>query len=360
MVKCPLTGSTNTEIIYEQKGVPLLQNKVYPDEISAINAKLINVTLAQSLENGFVFSADFDESIIDYDQHYQNEQSNSPLFQKHLEEVYSILKKHEMLGKKIVEIGCGKAYFMNILLQKGEDITGFDPTYEGDSPRVIKDFFSDKYSNIGAESIILRHTLEHIPEPFHFIQTVANANKNKGLIYIEVPTFEWIVQNKATEDIFYEHCNYFTLETLQQFFGKSTGGHFFNGQYIYVIGDLSTVKAELPKIAFKKYEIKFDEKLNHYTNLLKTLKNVAIWGAGAKGSTFLNLTDKKRELVKCVIDINPKKQNQYIGGTGHKIIKPEDILNYEIENIIVMNINYLEEIKSMLPNKKINLITLNQ
>jgi hypothetical protein len=84
----------------------------------------------------------------------------------------------------------------------------------------------------------------------------------------------------------------------------------------------------------------------------------AIWGVGAKGSTFLNLLDKKAEKVACVVDINPKKQHQYVGGTGHYIIKPDEIQEYKIENIIVMNINYIDEIKAVTDPLNINLITL--
>jgi 2-polyprenyl-3-methyl-5-hydroxy-6-metoxy-1,4-benzoquinol methylase len=358
MIKCPLTGSTNTKVIYKQEEVPLLQNTVYPTRQQATSAKRINVTLAQSLDNGFVFSANFDDSIIDYDQHYQNEQSNSTFFKDHLYNVINILGKNNLLQKKIVEIGCGKAFFMDMLLEKGENVTGFDPTYEGNSPKVVKDFFSDKYSDIAAETIILRHTLEHIAKPFHFIQTIAKANNNKGFIYIEVPTFEWIVKHNASEDVFYEHCNYFTLETLQQFFTESVGGHFFNDQYIYVIADLSKVKSQLEKRDFKTYDIKFKDKISAYQKLVSENKNIAIWGAGAKGSTFLNLIDKDAAKIKCVIDINPKKQNQYIGGTGHTIIKPEDISKHGIDTVIVMNVNYINEIKSYTDPLKIKLITL--
>lgn len=358
MITCPLTGSSNTRVIYEQKNVPLIQNMVYPTAAAARAAKTIDVTLAQSLDNGFVFSANFDDSIIDYDQHYQNEQSNSNFFKEHLRGVIGILKQNNLLGKKIVEIGCGKAYFMNMLLDTGEDVIGFDPTYEGDSPKVVKDFFSDKYSDVGAESIVLRHTLEHIPNPFHFIQTVAKANNNKGFIYIEVPTFEWIVEHNASEDVFYEHCNYFTLETLQQFFTESVGGHFFNGQYIYVIADLGKVKKEVEKRPVKTYTIRFNDKIEEYKKLVSGGGNIAIWGAGAKGSTFLNLIDKEAKHVKCVIDINPKKQGQFIGGTGHPVIKPEDIRKHNIDTVIVMNINYIDEIKAVTDPLNIQLITL--
>jgi len=358
MIKCPLTGSPNTKIIYEQRAVPLIQNKVYPTKGEAKNAPCKDVILAQSLDNGFVFSADFTDAIIDYDMHYQNEQSNSAYFRRHLENVIEIMQHNETLNGKVVEIGCGKAYFMDMLLERGIDIIGFDPTYEGSSKKVVKDFFSDKYSDVGAEFIILRHTLEHISQPFHFIKTIAAANNYKGKIYIEVPTFEWIMEHNATEDIFYEHCNYFTLDTLQMLFKKSIGGHFFNGQYIYVIADLADVNEEIIKRTITPYAVKFKERLEEYDTLLNPLNSIAVWGAGAKGSTFLNLLDKEEKKVKVVIDINPKKQHQYVGGTGHYIIKPEELKEYGIENIVVMNINYIDEIKEVTEPQHIQLVTL--
>ncbi|RYD75841.1 MAG: class I SAM-dependent methyltransferase, partial [Sphingobacteriales bacterium] len=291
MIKCPLTGSSNVRVIYEQRSVPLIQNKVYPSKEEARAARCIDVTLAQSLDNGFVFSANFDDSIIDYDAHYQNEQSNSDFFKRHLENVISIMQEHRLLDGKVVEIGCGKAYFMNMLLEKGVDVIGFDPTYEGDSPKVVKDFFSDKYSDIAADFIILRHTMEHISHPFDFIKTIAAANNNKGKIFIEVPTFDWIAEHNATEDIFYEHCNYFTLDTLSMFFENSTGGSFFNGQYIYLIADLKDVKETIGQQPVKEYEVTFTKKLEEYEKLIGSMNKVAVWGAGAKGSTFLNLLD---------------------------------------------------------------------
>jgi hypothetical protein len=65
--------------------------------------------------------------------------------------------------------------------------------------------------------------------------------------------------------------------------------------------------------------------------------------------------DKKRDYIKAVIDINPKKQKKFIGGTGHEIVSPNN-LNF-FENIVVMNENYYDEIKKIV-GSKINLITL--
>ena len=100
------------------------------------------------------------------------------------------------------------------------------------------------------------------------------------------------------------------------------------------------------------------KELKNLKNMVKELSNVAIWGAGAKGSTFLNLVDKECNKIKCVIDINPKKQHQYIGGTGHYIITPKEIAEQHIENIIVMNINYIKEIEAVTAPLNIKLITI--
>ncbi len=48
-----------------------------------------------------------------------------------------VILRH-FLGKSLIEVGCGKGYFLEYLHQAGFDITGIDPAYEGDNPKVIK------------------------------------------------------------------------------------------------------------------------------------------------------------------------------------------------------------------------------
>lgn len=357
MILCPLTGSTNTKILYTQKDVPLFQNKTYNTSLEAKNAQKIDVTLAQCLDNGFVFSAGFDINLLEYNADYNNEQSSSGYFQQHLDAVIQRMQTQDLLAGKVLEIGCGKGYFLNLLLSKGVNVTGIDPTYEGESTLIIKDYYGDKYSYLEADFIILRHTLEHIPKPFEFIKMIAKANKYKGKIYIEIPTFDWIVNNNAVEDIFYEHCNYFVPDTIQLLFESCDCEYIFNGQYLGVIADLSRVKNTIETKAAIQYNLKFNEKIESYSSLVNRHQNVAIWGAGAKGSTFLNMVDKNCEKIKCVIDINPLKQGKYIAITGHPVISPSEINQYGIENIIVMNHNYYDEIKT-LSEGKANLIAL--
>jgi hypothetical protein len=69
-----------------------------------------------------------------------------------------------------------------------------------------------------------------------------------------------------------------------------------------------------------------------------------IWGAGAKGVTFLNMLDADRSRIAFVVDVNPRKQGKYVSGTGHRIESPAALAQHGIGNIIVMNESYRREI----------------
>jgi hypothetical protein len=346
--------------VFRQHRLPVFQNKVYATPVEAGAAEKGGVLLMKSKRSGFVFNHDFNPGIMNYDQNYHNEQSNSLVFKNHLTEVLELLKSFGIKNKKVVEVGSGKGIFFEMMMKEGIDCYGFDPAYEGDNPRITKDYFSNKYNGINAGVIIMRHTLEHIPNPFSFIHTLAAANNYQGHLFIEVPTFDWIKKKEAFWDIFYEHCNYFTEETLSVMFKEAKTGDFFGGQYIFLWADLKQLQNEIPaRIPAKVGEgLIFERKINFYSHFLKTSRPLLIWGAGAKGSTFLNLLDPDRNAVSCVVDINPAKQNRYIGGTGHKICSPEVLDTFSSGNILVMNENYLAEIRNSIKTDRINLFHL--
>src|SRR3546814_2174741 len=79
----------------------------------------------------------FDPSKLVYDQSYQNEQAVSGVFKNHLGTVTQIIRRH-FVDVSLIEVGCGKGYFLDHLQAQGYRITGIDPAYEGDNPNVVK------------------------------------------------------------------------------------------------------------------------------------------------------------------------------------------------------------------------------
>ncbi len=359
MMKCKICGCNDYSIIYELEDIPVFQNKVYDTENQALMAKTGNVKLVRCNKTNIIYNIEFNPELMVYNNQYQNEQNHSQFFKSYLLEILDLIKSKFNRAEKIVEIGCGKGYFIELLREHGFNAIGFDPAYEGESPYIYKSYFNGSNLDIHADVIILRHVLEHIINPFEFIHKVAKSNNYMGRIYIEVPDFEWIVNKGAFWDIFYEHCNYFTKESLSSFFNFSETGNIFNGQYFYLIADLSKLRNKLQTtIKSADFKYNFFSHLKHYKEFIKSDNNLAIWGAGAKGCTFCNIIDSTREKIKCVVDINPKKQNKYIAKTAHKIIPPELINDHYIDSIIIMNENYLNEIKNSINNAKVQIQSL--
>ncbi|GAO34790.1 methyltransferase [Sulfuricella sp. T08] len=338
--------------LFKVEELPVFQNKMFPDQMSALVCPKGDMTLVQDLDTGLVFNASFDAGLLEYDADYQNEQACSEVFQKHLEDVKEIIRRH-FSGKSLIEVGCGKGYFLEYLHQAGYEITGIDPAYEGENPKVIKARFEASLG-MSAEGIVLRHVLEHISNPLAFLFAIAQANGGKGQIYIEVPCLEWICEHRAWFDIFYEHVNYFRLADFHRMFGKvHEGGHVFGGQYLYVVAELATLQKPMfdPRDVFA-FPTDFLADIAHVAAMAKGKRN-AIWGGASKGVIFALYMQRAGVNVDLVIDINPAKQAKFMAGSGLKISSPKEGLKalQGGDNVFVMNSNYLQEIVALTNNQ---------
>jgi hypothetical protein len=335
------------KLLYQQDNFPIFQNRMYDSKDEAINCPKGNIRLVQNLETGLIYNDAFLPELMDYDGNYQNEQAVSPLFQRHLETVATAISR-SMGEANLVEVGCGKGYFLEMLLTKGFDITGFDPTYEGINPRVKRQYFDPGVIK-KAHGLILRHVLEHIQHPVSFLEQLKVANGGSGKIYIEVPCFDWICEHSAWFDIFYEHVNYFRLVDFHRMFGEVyESGHVFGGQYLYVIAELSSLR--IPIIDMNNLVDFSSDFTSNIAEHDTTEKNsTAIWGGASKGVIFALLKSRAGYPVSTVIDINPAKQGRFLPGTGLQVKSPtQGIANLQSgSTIYVMNSNYLEEIKRM-------------
>lgn len=337
----------HVRILYEVKGLPVFQNMVFETKEEAKNITRGDVCLVEDLTTGLVYNQTFREDLVVYDEHYDNEQATSFIFQKHLNDVLGIIER--LMGKKaIVEVGCGKGYFLEMMEAKGFEVQGYDPTYQGSNPKVVKEYFTPDLG-IRGDGLVLRHVLEHIQDPVIFLTRLSEANGNAGKIYIEVPCLDWIIKNNAWFDVFYEHVNYFRLSDFDKIFGKVyESGRIFGGQYLYVIADLSDIRIPTYDAANTiRFSLKFPEE-NNFGN------KIVIWGGGSKGVVFSSLMERAGIPVSTVIDINPRKQGKYLPITGLKVENPDDALQNleEGATIYVMNPNYLKEIKSKVEAAK--------
>lgn len=336
-------------VLYRQLELPIFQNRMYDSEAEGRACPKGDVCLVEDLRTGLLYNATFRPDLMIYDEHYQNEQGRSPLFKTHLDGVANLISRH-MGDAGLVEVGCGKGLFLEMLLKRGVDVTGFDPTYEGSNPRVVRDYFAPGV-DIHARGLIMRHVLEHVPDPVSFLGQLREANQGVGPIYIEVPCFDWICAHRAWFDIFYEHVNYFRISDFDRMFGRVLeSGRVFGGQYIYVVADLASLRE--PQLSASDRAALPDDFMSGIEEPLPRLQQAAVWGGASKGVIFSLLKERCGVPVRTVIDINPAKQGKYLPATGLLVQSPAQALEDlpPGSTIYVMNSNYLEEIKAMSNN----------
>lgn len=339
--------------LFRATSLPVLQNRTFATASEALDTPIGDVVLVQDSASGLIFNQAFNASKLVYDENYQNEQACSSTFKRHLDEVTAIIEKH-FAAQSLIEVGCGKGYFLDHLLSRGHDIKGIDPAYEGSNPDVIKAPF-ERGLGLSADGIVLRHVLEHIQDPVTFLANIAQANNGAGSIYIEVPCLDWICEQRAWFDIFYEHVNYFRLADFTRMFGTVfESGKIFGGQYLYVVAELSSLRAPVGSEASAiEFPADFLQGIARYSAVAKAQPRSAIWGAASKGVIFAVHLKRLGAEIGLAIDINPVKQNRYLPGTGLQVLSPDSAANIlrPGDPLFVMNSNYLAEIKSQSANQ---------
>lgn len=372
---CPVCQSKSIQVFLEQKNVPVHQNYLFTDQKAARNEARGNLSIAHCLSCGFVFNASFDADSMTYDQNYENTQNYSPMFEGYIDEQINYLVEQKgMRDAKVIEIGCGKGDFLKRLVEKGNNSgIGFDPSYLGPlnlfsgKLRFMREFYNEKHMDEKADLIICRHVIEHIPDPVAMLVSIRKALEPSKTVQVifETPDVKWILRNGVIFDFFFEHCSYFSRQSIQQAF--ETAGFsidsiktIFGDQYLWVESKPSSMQQNSAtfsaghshmKALVEEYSQSYEMWVKKWRDALKQAKEdgpIALWGAGAKGVTFANLFDPDQKIIDCVVDINPNKQGKFLPGTGHPIISPSELLDYRVRTLIPLNPNYIEEINDQI------------
>lgn len=360
---CDACGSGNIYSIYRLDKIPLFQNRLFVTVEAARRSPTARVDLTACRDCDLVFNSEFNATLMNYDDSYQNAQEHSPGFMAHLEEMAATICGQLTPGDHIVEIGCGKATFLERVRARNWHITGYDPAYEGSSPYVFKKYFdAQEASRLKIDAVVMRHALEHMESPYAFLETLKAIVPEAARIFIEVPRYEWIERHGAFWDIFHEHCNYFTETHFRHVFSQNAEiVRVFVDQYMLVTARAGDLELSPPRVESAPHEDVFSGQLEEYRALLRTNKRNVVWGGGAKGVAFVNILDPDAHRIEAVIDINPRKQGEFIAATGHPCVAPEAVELASLgehDCLWIMNANYADEIMASLPALRCRIVAL--
>ncbi len=370
---CPVCGDKHTRIALSRAVMPVMQNRVYRTRKRALATSRASFTLRVCRHCGFAFNSRFNPKLLQYDARYDN-RVPSETFEEYYREIAGRLRKvHGLKDGLVVDIGCGKGHFLEVLCKSANkiDAIGIDPSLEkvGRVGRItwIRDTFRKGQLEREPSLVICRHVLEHIPSPLDFLKMVRDGLSAFDSVpcFFEVPDLQWIAKNNAFWDLCYEHCNYFTKESISYAlelagFKVVSVSTAFSGQYLWIEAKTdesrnaheksgSSPKSADRIMSFGAGEKKFVKSAQAKLRAIRKLKHeIAVWGMATKGVVFSMLVDPAGTLIKYHVDINQNKQGWYAPATGAKILAPEKMQSEKLPiTVIVMNPNYVEEIWRM-------------
>ena len=267
--------------------------------------------------------------------------------------------------KKIVEVGAGAGDLLHLFDHYtaakliGIEISKKSCDYARNNYGVemIQEQFeevdlTERDLNESVDLVICCNSLEHIIEPFSFLQKLGRMVRSKGFLYIEVPSTKGFATSKRAKcgrNIHHLHLNHFLAHNLIFACEKM---HF---SYVISIDDdkngfpslrMLFIKQEPYKLA-KEFFLKqvniieetYKEAEKVILETFKRLPNnkkVVFWGAGEdlffilRNNKVLSFDYSDKMLL---VDKNPNKQGKKLAGL--KIINPNNIIWDDVGYILI-------------------------
>jgi hypothetical protein len=371
---CPCCGSASIEPFFRIAQAPIFSLVTVKTRAEALAVPRKDIELGFCRDCGFIFNRLYDTRIDYFTLGYEDQQGFSKTFMTYLTRISEdLIARHHLRGKTLLEIGCGKGDFINLLANLAEARgIGVDPAYEEGrqtNPRLSfhREFYGPQHGQLGADFLCCRHTLEHIFHTREFLSLIRSSivPGRRPVLFFEVPDIGRILDLSAFWDIYYEHCSYFSPGSLARLF-RRTGFEVsalrldYSDQYVLIeaapgesdgkplpaeesVSDLSE--------RVERFKARVQQQLREWRDRLTQMKadgkKVVIWGGGSKAVGFLtNFADLS--LVDHVVDINPNMANNFIPGIGCQYVQPGFLAAYQPDVVIVMNGVYEAEITRSL------------
>ena len=313
---CSLCSSSSFSKIFTVKNVP-----VFPFIKFKKEAYLGNVEIVKCNNCGHIFNYSFEDRLIGklYTSDFI---TNSPV-SKHMTKSIEKLKDYlfkKNIPKNILEIGGGSGALAIAFFSHVKNYVMVEPSNKNNCQylkkigiNAINDIFpSKKIPDIKFDLIISRQVLEHIQDPKYFLKSLKKYCHKNTLLYIEVPSAEYILENNSLIDFHYPHVQYYQKEQIQYLFNLE-GFEIKEVQDIkkghdigFILKVKENIETNIPKV--KEFKIKRSTK-----DLVQQIKNkqVALYGANAYSQSFLGLYGNDIK-IKYVFDDTKEYKNLFV------------------------------------------------
>lgn len=284
----------------------------------------------------------------------------------------------------VVEIASNDGYLLQYFREKNIRVFGVEPAgnvaevaQSKGIPTIIGFFGSDTAREIvelcnHADLTAANNVLAHVPDINDFVEGFAILLKPEGIATFEFPHLLNLIEKNQFDTIYHEHFSYLSLTVVEAIFAAK-GLLIFDVECLPTHGGSLRVYAQktetgIQEIRASVNEIKalevasglldlaaltrYDETVRHMKRELLTAlidlkvqgKQIAAYGAAAKGNTLLNFCGIKTDFIDYVCDANPNKQNLLLPGTRIPVVAPERIKVTKPDYVLILPWNIAGEI----------------
>jgi SAM-dependent methyltransferase len=267
------------------------------------------------------------------------------------------VQRFSLLGKKVVEIGCGRGEYMSIMAKCGADSYGIE--YSEDSvahcvktglkaTRGTIQSAGDRLADAPFDAFFILSFLEHLPRPNLTLQGIGNNLSSGAVGIVEVPNFDLIRRSALFSEFTSDHLFYFERDTLITTLR-------FNGFEVlechevwhdYILSAIVKKREPMNLSPLNDSRDTLKDKIHACIRSYPVMK-VAVWGAGHQALAVIALTGLM-EKIPYVVDSATYKQGKYTPATHIPIVSPDALESDPVEAVIVMAASYADEVAGII------------
>jgi len=311
--------------------------------------------------------------------------SYSAAWVEHARRYAEAMRKRLNLGpqSKVVEIASNDGYLLKHFVAAGIPVVGVEPAANvaavavaNKVPTEVAFFGRDTAERLAkaghsADLMAANNVLAHVPDLNDFVAGFKRLLKPQGVATFEFPHLLRLIAQVQFDTIYHEHFSYFSLLTAERVFARhglrvfdveelpTHGGslrlfvgHEGAGQkevagLFAVRAAESAAKLNEPA-SYRGFQARVDKVKDGFLKFLDDAKRqgrqVAAYGAAAKGNTLLNYCGVGTDRIAYVVDRNPHKQGLLLPGSHLPIFGPEKVFETKPNDLVILPWNLADEI----------------
>jgi len=304
---------------------------------------------------------------------------------------YSVLMRQRFgIGREslVIEIASNDGYLLQHFVAAGVPVLGIEPAAnvakvaqeKGIRTTVCfhgRSSADNIVASYGQADLLLgNNVLAHVPDLNDFVAGMKRLLKPSGVITMEFPHLQRLMEQNQFDTIYHEHFSYFSFFTVEQVFAAHDLTVFDVDElpthggsiriYARHTGDSSKpVSERAQQLRARELALGFN-RLQTYQNfaeqvkstkrkilsLLIDLKNrgksIVGYGAPGKGNTLLNYCGIRTDMLSYTVDRNPYKQGKYTPGTHIPIFSPDRLRDTRPDYVFILPWNLKDEISAQM------------